>query len=205
MKKFIALMLAMTMLTALASCSSNDVKDNEETNIEETKNEETKAEEGAANIDSTVAVLSAIWSKYDEDHKFASAGGDSENMSMEGPAAFDITKTEEVTAMLALPESEIANIEEAASLVHMMNANTFTGAAYKLKDGIAVNDFAANIKSALNSRQWICGFPDCFVVIEAGDYVVVAYGAREIVDYFKTTALSAVSGSAVVMSEDIVA
>ncbi len=205
MKKFIALMLVAAMLTVLASCSSNEVKDNEDTKTEETKNEETKNDEGAVKADSAEAVLSAIWANYDDEHKFSAGGGDSENMSMEGPAKFDITKTEEVTSMLALPESEIANVEEAASLVHMMNANTFTGAAYKLKDGVAVNDFAANIKSALNSRQWICGFPDCFTVIEADGYVVVAFGAREIVDYFKTTALSTFEGANAVLSEDIVA
>ena len=36
---------------------------------------------------------------------------------------------------LGLPESEAANIDDAASMVHMMNANTFTGAAYRLKSG----------------------------------------------------------------------
>ena len=115
----------------------------------------------------------------------------------------NITKTEEVTAMLALPESEIANIEEAASLVHMMNANTFTGAAYKLNADVDAQAFADDFKAGLNTRHWMCGFPEKYAVIQTGDYVVTVFGNTQLIDAFQTKALEVLADSNVLSSGNI--
>ena len=47
----------------------------------------------------------------------------------------------------------------------MMNANVFTGAAYRLKTGINMNDFADAVKSNILAKQWICGQPDTLIII----------------------------------------
>ena len=49
---------------------------------------------------------------------------------MDAPGKFDISKTEELGITLGLPEDLWDDIDDAASMVHMMNANTFTGAVY---------------------------------------------------------------------------
>ena len=123
---------------------------------------------------------------------------------MDAPGKFDITKTEELNLVLGLPESEAANIEDAASMVHMMNANTFTGAAYRLKDGTDTEQFAEAVKDNILARQWMCGQPDTLVIIDAGGgYVVTAFGEAEIMELFKTNALSALTGAEVIVETPI--
>ena len=80
-------------------------------------------------------VLNQVLAVYGEEDRFAMYGGDQENAVMDAPGKFDISKTEELKMNLGLPESQIASVDDAASMIHMMNANTFTGAAYHLKDG----------------------------------------------------------------------
>ena len=144
-------------------------------------------------------VLNSITGVYKEDELFSLYGGDQENAVMDAPGKFDISKSEELDLVLGLPESQTANIEDAASMVHMMNANTFTGAAYRLKDGTDLDTFVETVKSNILARQWICGQPDTLVIIDAGGgYVVTAFGQAEIMELFKTNALSALSGAKVV-------
>ena len=144
-------------------------------------------------------VLNSITGVYKEDELFSLYGGDQENAVMDAPGKFDISKSEELDLVLGLPESQTANIEDAASMVHMMNANTFTGAAYRLKDGTDLDTFVETVKSNILARQWVCGQPDTLVIIDAGGgYVVTAFGQAEIMELFKTNALSALSGAKVV-------
>lgn len=136
-------------------------------------------------------VMNKVIEAYSEDEMFTMYGGDQENAVMDAPGKFDISKTEELENTLGLPEELASDIEDAASVVHMMNANTFTGAAYRLKDDADMNDFADSVKSGVLAKQWICGQPDTLIVINVdGRYVITAYGEAEIIEVFKENALS---------------
>lgn len=187
MKKVTVIILAVVTLALLAACAGG--------NTNETTSSYTDALE----------VLTTVWATYEDENKFAIAGGDMENAVMDAPGKFDITKTEELDASLALPASQTANIEDAASLVHMMNANTFTGAAYRLKEGTDVKAFSDEFKSLLDGRQWMCGFPEKFVVISTGNYVVTAFGNGEIIETFKAKATTALENAEVVLEGAIAA
>ncbi len=76
-----------------------------------------------------LAVLNQVVKAYSEDELFAMYGGDQENAVMDAPGKFDISKTEELENVLGIPADQISNIEDAASMVHMMN---FTGCVYRL-------------------------------------------------------------------------
>lgn len=105
---------------------------------------------------------------------------------------------------LGLPESQIASVDDAASMIHMMNANTFTGAAYHLKDGTDLDAFAEEVKTNILNTQWICGFPDTLLIINAGGgYVITAYGQGDIMESFKTKVQSALEGSEVMVEVPI--
>lgn len=131
-------------------------------------------------------------------------GGDQENAVMDAPGKFDISKTEELKMNLGLPESQIASVDDAASMIHMMNANTFTGAAYHLKDGTDLDAFAEEVKTNILNTQWICGFPDTLLIINAGGgYVITAYGQGDIMESFKTKVQSALEGSEVMVEVPI--
>ncbi len=160
--------------------------------------------EGETKYAQAVDVLNAVLAVYEDNDKFAVAGGDMENAVMDGPGKFDVSKTEELDMTLGLPADQASSLDDAASMVHMMNANTFTGGAYRLKDGTDVDAFADAVKENIKNRQWMCGFPDTLLIIRVdGSYVITAFGNAEIMDTFKANALSALDGAEVLVEEPI--
>ncbi len=191
MKKLTAILLAAVVLVLFAACGGGN-------------NEDT----GASSYTDATAVLNAVWAAYadePDDNKFPIGGGDSANLTMDAPGKFDIAATEELDVTLALPASQTANIEDAASMMHMMNANNFTGAAYLLKEGTDVAAFAKDFQDGLNGRHWMCGFPEKFVVIQTGNFVVTAFGNGQIIELFKTKATGALENATVVLEGAIAA
>ncbi|WP_434311482.1 hypothetical protein [Hominifimenecus sp. rT4P-3] len=184
MKKAAALVLVGAMIFTLFGCGSK-----------QEQTEESKGSQYASALD----VLSAVVDAYAEEDLFAMYGGNQENAVMDAPGKFDISKTEELDITLGLPEDLAPDIDDAASMVHMMNANTFTGAVYHLKAGIDKNAFTDAVKSHILERQWICGQPDTLLILDVdGEYVVTAYGEAEIMKTFQANALSALSSATVI-------
>lgn len=228
MKKLIVLLLAASMTASLTACGGSSTQGptaaNTESSVESEIASETAAPEetvteslsetetaaGETGTDSSesisspeAALLSSIYNAFAEDQKFPIGGGDSANLVMDAPGAFDITNVEELESSLGFPSSQAANIDGAASMIHMMNANTFTGAAYHLIDGADADAFAEAVKETVLAKQWICGMPDTLVILSADGYIITAYGNAELIENFKTTALSAVSGSEVILETPI--
>lgn len=228
MKKLIVLLLAASMTASLTACGGSSTQGstaaNTETSVEseiasetaapeetvaeslsetETAAEETGTDSSAAVSSPEAALLSSIYNAFAEDQKFPIGGGDSANLVMDAPGAFDITNVEELESSLGFPSSQAANIDGAASMIHMMNANTFTGAAYHLIDGADADAFAEAVKETVLAKQWICGMPDTLVILSADGYIITAYGNAELIENFKTTALSAVSGSELILETPI--
>lgn len=228
MKKLIVLLLAASMTASLTACGGSSTQGstaaNTESSIESEISSETAAPEetvteslsetetaaGETGTDSSesisspeAALLNSIYTAFAEDQKFPIGGGDSANLVMDAPGAFDITNVEELESSLGFPSSQAANIDGAASMIHMMNANTFTGAAYHLIDGADADAFAEAVKETVLAKQWICGMPDTLVILSADRYIITAYGNAELIENFKTTALSAVSGSEVILETPI--
>ena len=228
MKKLIVLLLAASMTASLTDCGGSSAQGstaaNTESSIESEISSETAAPEetvteslsetetaaGETGTDSSesisspeAALLNSIYTAFAEDQKFPIGGGDSANLVMDAPGAFDITNVEELESSLGFPSSQAANIDGAASMIHMMNANTFTGAAYHLIDGADADAFAEAVKETVLAKQWICGMPDTLGILSADGYIITAYGNAELIENFKTTALSAVSGSEVILETPI--
>mgnify|MGYP000834808267 CR=1 FL=1 len=181
MKKMITFILGAAMAISLVGCSGNNGS----------SNHGGSGDGSTSSYSSAVEVLETVYGVYSEDQKFPIGGGDSENLVMDGPGAFDITKTDELESSLGFPAGQADSIDGAASMIHMMNANTFTGAAYHLTDGADADAFAEAVKETVLAKQWICGMPDTLVILSADDYVITAYGAADLIENFKTTALSA--------------
>ncbi len=159
-------------------------------------------DEGSAYADAKT-VLETVWNGFGDADKFPVGGGDSENIVADAPGKFDVTKTEEMDVTLALPASLHESVEDAASMMHMMNANMFTGAAYKIKDGTDVQSFANTYKDGLNTKQWMCGFPEKYVVVQSGDYVVTAFGNSQNIDTFKAKATELLANATVVSEGNV--
>lgn len=205
MKRLTILFFMVMLIFMLTGCGSGNggsqsgMGENPEESEESQYGESEESKYGEA-----LDVLSAIRQSYKEEDMFAIYGGNQENAVMDAPGKFDISKTEEMKVNLGLPEELWDDIDDAASMVHMMNANIFTGAVYHLKDGTDSNDFADAVKTNIMATQWICGQPDTLVIIEVkGNYIITAYGEAEIMETFKNNALSALDGSQVVIEEPI--
>ncbi len=188
MKKVISLLLVAMLVVSFAACGAGDSGD-----------------KGESTIASPVELLNAVWATYEDAEKFPGAGGDEANQNMEGPGAYGLEDAEGFTAITHFPADSIAKIDTAATLMHMMNANTMTAAAYHVVEGTDMAALADEVKASVMATQWMCGFPEKLVIVTVEDYMVSYFGNGEIVDTF-TGKLTAVYASAeVVVDEAIVA
>lgn len=185
MKKIMSLVLVLVMAVSMIACTAQKPTE--------------APTDPAPTIASAVELLTKVWKTFPEDAQFPCGGGDEAHMSMEGPAAYE--DKEGMKNVLNVPESLHAQITEAASMMHMMNANTFTGAAYKVTGDKAA--FTATLKTGIASTQWMCGFPEQLLIATVGDYVVAVYGAKMLVDVFKTQLPTVYEGAQIVVDEPL--
>ena len=190
MKKFFALMLAAVMALSLVACgSSNDAKDDQ-------------SGDQPAEITSALGILETAWNDYGDDEKFSVVGGKTgENMVEDAPADYDLSDRATAEANLALPEA--AQVDQAATLSHALNANTFTAGAFHVTNSSDVDTVVYDLKDNIMNRQWMCGFPDKLVILTLGDYVISCYGAEDLVDQFSKKVTEAFADAAVVCDEAI--
>lgn len=194
MKRAAALFLAIMTAFMLFGCGNGD--DRSEGGG--------SGEKEGSEYEQALDVLTVTWQSYEEEDMFSVYGGDQENAVMDAPGKFDIGKAEEMEMTLGLPKDLAGSVDDAASMIHMMNANTFTGAVYHLKDGMDMNDFADGVKSGILGKQWICGQPDTLVIIDVdGKYIITAYGEKELMETFKNNALSSLEGAQVITETPI--
>lgn len=170
---------------------------------EPSKPAETPSETPAAQDTGALSLLTSVWSTYSEDDKFPAAGGDAEHSVDGAPGSFDVSNADSLTYQLTFPSADVSLIDGAASLVHMMNLNTFTCGAFHVSDAGNVSTVAADIRSAVQGKQWMCGFPDKLVIFTSGQYVVSVYGNESLVNTFRDKFVSAHSGASTVYDEAI--
>lgn len=186
MKKIIAMLLVLTLAMGLIACGNT-------TNTPETT-EAALAEKNA------VEVLTKIWNGVAEDKKFFAMGGDMNNMTDNAPGAYSLTD-EGITSTLLIPQEQIANVSEAASLVHGMNLNNFTCGAFKTTgDAGAV---VSAMYTAITGNRWMCGMPEKLVIAGIGEYVIALFGLNDAVDPFVTAMTTAYPQAVVHYNEAI--
>lgn len=166
MKKMISLVLAAVLVLSLDACGDKN----------------NAGDGGPVKATSALDLLETVWNSYGEDEKFPTVGGafSDADVKENAPGAYDITDRAEADRVLGLPETAL--VDQAASLVHMMNQNTFTAAAYHATDD--PDALAQQLRDNIQQRQWMCGFPDKLAVAVVGDYVTAVYGAEDLVDGF---------------------
>lgn len=183
MKKIVSLALAVLLVLSLAACGSKN--------------------SGTGDVSDALTLLNTVWATYSEEEKFPVTGGDYDHPVDDAPGAFDISNADNMDYMLGFPGPSVANLVDAASLMHMMNANTFTCGALRVKNGDDAAKLAEDLRDAIQNKQWMCGFPDKLVVITMGQFVVSVYGAEDLVDTFRDKLQNCFSSAAVVYDEPI--
>lgn len=194
MKKMFALILAVAMTVTLAACSA-DEKD------KESQTTTTAPVESVAS--DALEILTKVWGTYTEEESFPVIGGDIDNQANNAPGKYSLTDAEGINSTLGLPQDSIAMVDDAASLMHMMNANTFTCGAFRVTDSANLKAVEDSLKANIMGRQWMCGFPDTLIIAGVGDnFVVSAFGNAEIIETFKTKLLAQYGTQASVVYEE---
>ena len=170
----------------------------------ETPKPETPAEDKpAAAVDDALTILNAIWNTYSDEEKFPAAGGDSEHAVDGAPGSFDVSNADSLSYLLTFPADDASLIDSAASLVHMMNMNTFTCGAFHVADANNVARLADDLRTTIQAKRWMCGFPDKLVIVTVGQSVLSVYGNEELVNTFRDKLLASYAAATAVYDEAI--
>ncbi len=171
MKKIIALALAAVMVLSFAACA---------------KQNGTAAPSGAqkGQPQNALEILEKLWSKYSTDEKFSATGGSGKHMKDGMPGKLDVSDADALDFELGFPKALASEIDDAASLMHMLNQNNFSCGVYHVKSSGNAETLAGKIKENILARQWMCGFPEKLVILTVGDYIVSVFGAAELINTF---------------------
>ena len=175
MKKWIAMLLAVMTAVSLTACAAKS-----------------GGQETASNIPDALTILNTVWASYSE-----------ENLTDGKPGKVSLEKPSEIEYLLTLPASVIEEADDAASLFHMMNGNTFTCGVLHLKDAGQLNAAAGEVKTYVMNTQWMCGFPDKLVVASLDGYLISVFGAEDLVDTFRDKLQTAYPGTQIVSDDPI--
>ena len=192
MKKIIALTLAAVLVLGMAACGGKA---------------DTATEPKVETPASALEVLEKTWANYAEEDKFFAMGGfklDEEEIPISTDGAPGLVEDADYQAStLLVPADQAANVAEAASLMHAMNANTFTGAAYQLTEGADQAAFVSAMQNAVQNNQWMCGFPEQLLIVTVGGIIVVAFGHTDAITPFRTNLTAVYAGAEVLVAEAI--
>ena len=190
MKKITALLLVVIMALSMAACGASG------------SNETTGSK--VVVPASAEEILTNVWNLYGDAEKFPIIGGNMEAMIMDTPAAWDMTYAENLTYNLLVPADKLANVDAAASMIHMMNANTFTCGTLHLTAGTDAKAFAQTMRDAVMNNQWMCGFPEKLIVaVVGGEYILVSFGVNDAMNPFQTHFATAYPAAEILFNEAI--
>lgn len=178
-KIFRKVMTLVTMVAAAgtvmmaAACSTSNTIDAEGTTV--------------SSYEHAIDILNAVWDK--STHDFPAYGGNFEKNVDNAPGEIPLADKDTMTSTLLIPEDVQAHVSEVATIFHMMNTNTLTGASLKLDGNISSDEVSGKIKDSFKNNQFMCGIPEEIVIYTVGDNeLVYFYGAVEIIDGLQTGA-----------------
>ena len=189
MKKFLTLLLAAAMTLSLAACGSK-TDDNSGNNSQPA---------------SALELLNAVWANYSDDDKFPAAGGDYDeaNMTEDAPGNFSVEDGDALDYSLSFPAADAGKLSDAASLTHMMNANTFTCGAFHAVSTQDAAKLADDLHTAIADKHWMCGFPDKMVIVTLDQTVISLYGHEDLVNTFRDKLQAAYPSAAIAYEEAV--
>lgn len=174
MKKILALLLAAVLAFSFAACAKK----------EGTESSSSPSDVQTNQPKSALEILEKVWGKYTADDKFPATGGSEKHMKEDKPGKFDVSDAEALDFELGFPKAQASEIDDAASLMHMLNQNNFSCGVYHVKSSGNVEALAAKVKENILARQWMCGFPEKLVILSVGDYIISVFGAGELINTF---------------------
>ncbi|MDY4588082.1 MAG: hypothetical protein SPD47_06495 [Oscillospiraceae bacterium] len=174
------------------------------TTPEESEPGESEPEEENSGISDPVTLLNSVYALFGEDEKFPATGGDfSSGELIEGAGSFALAEPDMLDNVTGFPAAEIASIDSAATLTHMMNQNTFTAGAFHVVSGTDLAALSEAIRANIQNRMWCCGFPEKLIVATVDDHIISAFGKEFAISAFTTHLAEAYPSAVIVIEEDI--
>lgn len=197
MKKALSLILAVLLMFSLAACGGKENPAG--------AGGSSGGQSGGSGVESAVELLTQVWDGLGDDDKFPAIGGDlsEEHVTDGAPGVFGVGDADMLDATLGFPAASAGKIDDAASLMHMMNGNTFTCGAFRAADAGDVAELCAAIKDNVLQRQWMCGFPEKLVIVTVDNYIVSFFGTDDLTGAFKTQLTAAYGAAEVYCDESI--
>ena len=150
-------------------------------------------------------LLEAIWDSYEQEERFAAYGGTVEHSVADAPGDLNMASADELTNAYLIPGDLLGQVEEGASLVHMMNSNIFTAAVLKMKPTGQLRAFADRWRSAIRENRWICGQPDRLLMLAVDEeHLLMAFGSSDAMEVFRSKAGQVYGQSRTLYDEPIV-
>lgn len=216
MKRTIAILLALLMtMVPLTGCrwgGQDDTTGQTDPSTEATQpsTEATQPSETQSTEDtlgtgesSGAQILSAIWAAYGDEERFAAYGGTVEHSVADAPGDLDMNNTEELTTKYLLPMEQLSMVKSAASLVHLMNSNIFTGVVFEVNG--SVSELASAIRTNVQKTQWICGQPDQLLMAEVEGHLLMAFGGKDAMDVFRSRLTQTHANASILYDEAVTA
>lgn len=192
MKKLLVFILTSMLVFSVVGCQNK-----QGTNIPSSEKEN-------ITVKDSLDLLNKVWEHYTDDDKFSVMGGDYNHMTDNAPGKFDIADKESLRSLLVVPEDAAKFIDDAASLMHAMNANTFTSGVFHVSESENVEKFVESMKESVLNNQWICGIPETFIIAQIGEeYVVSAFGSSDLIKEFKTQLKEVYPSAEVIIEESL--
>lgn len=198
-RKSLLFLLTGLLVLCLVGCTKQPANNTE--NVKESETEK-KVEIADAND-----ILTKVWDTYEADDtdgnmyndRFAIMGGHFQSAIIDKPAKYDLTKISDLEIMYCVPQDAASMIDDAATMVHLMKASTFTAGAYHVTDLSNVKSVVEEIKTKTLGNQWLGGFPDRHIIAVIDEqYIVTAFGNENVIENFEQ-ALKEVFGKQVVI------
>lgn len=209
MKRYTALFLAFALAFCLAGCrrmTEEDTTGMTDPMTGPTQSDPTHGGSTQTEANGAAGILTAVWEKYAEDERFAVYGGMMDAPVDNAPGNLDLTNGDELASKYLMNADLLAQVDEGASLTHLMNNNLFSAAAFRLKAQTNAEAFAKSLRDNIQKNQWICGQPDRLLIARAeGDYLVVAFGSEDAMKTFSSRFTQCFSGAKTFYSEAVVA
>lgn len=196
MKRYFALIMSSVLLLSVVSCGKkpDDNNNNDDKSTEQQTSSVTSEIKPQFTANNTLEVLNKIWNAYKADEKFPALGGDYNHAVQNAPGTFDLSDKASLYSQLVCGESVAAKIDEASSIAHSMNANTFTAAVFRIDKDAKADHFVDQMRTGIKNNKWICGSPEVFFVSKlSDDYVISVFGSKEEVNRFSAVLKSVYS------------
>lgn len=231
MKKIITALLLMGIVLSVASCGRNKNKDSS-TSSSSSQMTQGTTDSGNGGVTENMGAKSFLHSVYGifltnmipvyeagsaDEVKGYFAGPETETVTEKDeetgeeysyevpknePGEVSVGEGDDLESQTLFPASSADKLSGAAVFFNLMNQNNGTFAAFEVKNESDIQALADMMKNKVKNNQWICGFPERYLIMRVGNIMVFSYGLSSSMNAFKD-AVTVMHADAAVLYDEV--